>query len=163
MPMECSSSSRSIACTKSTRPALCRSLEGCPYKRAVTQLSPSRQPIAPCDSLSSSTHFIPSIPPFTFLTDRSSSMQRRKSNDCLRLYKTTMMAYRDYVALEPMSDRKTLSQYASRFPGALKNAFPGVKMETRRNLIDVFIEGLTRIYLVCMFNVKDEKCVKASR
>ena len=67
------------------------------------------------------------------------------------------------MSVELMADCETLCQYASRFTGALTNDFPGVNMDTRRDFIDIYIEDLTKIYLMRTLNVKDEKCVKISR
>ena len=113
--------------------------------------------------MSSSSHSTSSVSTFTFLSAGNSSVQRNKSNHCLRLYKTTKMACREYVAVEPMEYRETLFDYASRFTGALSNAFPDLKTDTCRDLIDVFIEGVTRMDLMRVLDIKDEKCVKSSR
>ena len=58
---------------------------------------------------------------------------------------------------------ETLSQYATRFTGALRNAFPGLNTDTRHDLIDRFIEGLQRTYILAMLDLKDEKYIKSSR
>ena len=59
-------------------------------------------------------------------------------------------------------DCKTLFDYARVFTGALKNAFSCVNTDTCRDLIDVFMECLTRMYLMCILDVKDEIIVKCS-
>ena len=67
------------------------------------------------------------------------------------------------MAVEPMADGETLYYYAGRFTGALKNAFPGVNIDTRRDLFDVFIDGLAKIYLIRILDVKDEKRERSTR
>ena len=160
IPLGCGSNVKSFAHGESVEPAVSHPLEGGPYSRVITRISPPGKPIVTCTSVPLSA--VPTVP-LTSVSTGSSSVQHNKSEKYLRLYKTTKMACREYVAVEPMADRETLSQYASRFTGALNNAFPGVNMDTRRDFIDIFIEGLTRIYLMRMLNVKDEKCVKTSR
>ena len=67
------------------------------------------------------------------------------------------------MSVEVMKKGDTLCQYATRFTGALRNAFPGVNTDARRALIGCFIEGVQRAYLLAMLDLKDEKVVERSR
>ena len=68
----------------------------------------------------------------------------------------------EYVAVEVMEKGETLCQYATRLQ-ALPNAFPELNTDTRRDLIDSFIEGLQMTYILTILDLKDEKCIKISR
>ena len=159
LPKVCNTSAKSVAGSDSNKP-IYSTQSGGPYKRVITRISPSRQPVASGASMSFSTL---SSATSASVSTGGTSITCDDLRKCLRLYKTTRVACRDYVAVKPMADCETLYDYATRFTGALKNAFPGVNTDTRRDLIDIFVEGLTRIYLMRVLDVKDEKCVKNSR
>ena len=151
-------SAKSHACSDSIKSTLSPLSRG-PYKRTITRISSRVQSSTSSISTSSS---VVSSGTCTSINTGTSIVRCNASRNCLHLYKNAKTC-REYVAVEVMERGETLCQYATRFTGALRNAFPDVKTDTRRDLIDRFIEGLQRTYILAMLDLKDEKCVKTSR